>query len=111
MHTKKWICEAKTRNTPAHEIGHTLIGAGHWWKGIMKSGDDRSNLNPADFDVTIGNVTKILRNAQFGSSASVPIGDSFKEQGRRDPKVTVHSTGNKSDDFVRGSVKAEPNSK
>jgi len=96
--------EAKFRNTPAHELGHTLVGSGHWWIGLMQNADDRNPLNPDDFKVTAGNVTKILQHARFGSSAGLPQGDSIKQPGSKTPKVKVQHTGAEPVNFIRGSV-------
>ncbi len=103
--------EAIRRNNPAHELGHTLVGAGHWWKGLLKSGDDRDPNNPDDFEITVGYVTKILQNARIGGAKDVPHGDRVKTPGRKIPMVSVHPSGREPEDFIRGSVKNTSNPK
>jgi len=98
--------EALDRGTPAHEIGHTLVGFGHWRSGLMK-GSGRDPMKPEDQDVTIGNVTKILQHAGFGSSADVPAIDSYHPplQNTARPKGTLlPSSGTEPSDFKRGTV-------
>ncbi len=95
------------RGTAAHEIGHSLVGHGHWRRGLLKQSEDLNPMSPEDKEVTIGNITKILENAGFGSSANVPANDSYHPplQSTERPKVTLEpSVGREPADFVRGSV-------
>jgi len=91
---------SEKRETSRHEIGHTL-GLGHWWKGVMKKGEDRKE---SETYITKGMVRGILKNANIGKNPNIQGSDRQASLPNAPAKATVTSEGKAPDNFNEGKI-------